>query len=78
MANHKVYKSIVNAIRKGLLKEPFTSADFKNACQDLGDGTYNAFLAKHEENNPGGNSKLFKRVSRGKYKLLRPLKYGLH
>jgi len=38
---------------------------------------YNAFLDKHAVGNPGGNSELFIRVTPGKFKLLRPIKYGV-
>lgn len=77
MARHKVYSSIISAVKSGTLKEPFSKDDFKNACPNLGEGTYNAFLDKHRMGNPGGNSELFEKVSPGKFKLIRPLKYGL-
>ena len=74
---HGVYTSIVQAVRQGRLKEPFTKRDFRNACPGWGEGTYNAFLDKHTVGNPGGNSELFIRVAPGKFKLLRPIKYGI-
>ncbi len=77
MANHKIYSAIVWAIKKGILKEPFTNADFRRACSGLGEGTYNAFLPKHCMGNPGRNSELFERTEPGKYRLLRPFRYGL-
>lgn len=78
---HKVYGSIVNAIKAGKLIEPFTAKDcIQNCCNlykpPISKSTYPTFLPKHEEDNPGNNSKLFKRHSRGKYKCLRPFKYG--
>ena len=76
MADHKVYSEIVHAIKKGTLKEPFTNDDFRRACPGLGKGTYNAFLHKHRKDNPGGQSELFELVTPGKFRLLRPFRYG--
>jgi hypothetical protein len=73
---HKVYDTIIKAITAGKLIEPFTSQDFQKHCPGLGDGTYNAFLPKHARGNPGGNSELFERVGPGKFRCLRPFKYG--
>jgi hypothetical protein len=75
MVKHKVYQSIINAVERGKLKEPFTSDDFLKACSGFGDGTYNAFLHKHRVGNPGGNSELFKKVAEGKFVLVRPYLY---
>ncbi len=61
----------------GRLKEPFTKEDFLSACPGLGDGTYNAFLHKHRVGNPGANSELFELVMPGKFRCIRPFKYGL-
>lgn len=77
MGGHKVYRSIVEAVKERRLKEPFTKHDFRLACSGLGEGTYNAFLDKHALGNPGGNSELFERVAPGQFILLRPMKYGL-
>jgi len=74
---HKVYVSIVTAINNGILTEPFSKKDFEIACPGFGKGTYNAFLDKHAHGNPGGNTELFERVSTGKFRCLRPFKYGL-
>jgi hypothetical protein len=76
MMKHEVYSSIVHAIQKRRLKEPFTIADFKRSCPDFGNGTYRAFLYKHRKGNLGGNLELFVKCSPGKFRLLRPLKYG--
>ncbi|MEA2033219.1 MAG: hypothetical protein U9N41_06515 [Euryarchaeota archaeon] len=76
MAGHKIYRCIVEEVKSGTLKEPFTKDDFRTACPKFGEGTYNAFLDKHRVGNPGGNSELFERVSPGKFKLVRPFKYG--
>ena len=64
---HKVYKAIINAIKTGKLKEPFSKQDFQDACPGFGNGTYNAFLDKHAKGNPGGNSELFERVGEGQF-----------
>ena len=77
MVRHRTYACIVKAVRSGDLKEPFTIADFRRSCPGFGKGTYNAFLHKHAVGNPGGNSALFERVAPGRFKLVRPIKYGL-
>jgi len=74
---HKVYGAIVSAVRSGALTEPFAKNDFRAACPGLGHGTYNAFLDKHAEGNPGGNSELFQRTSPGRFRCIRPFRYGL-
>jgi hypothetical protein len=74
---HIVYAAIVKAIKTGVLLEPFSREDFRKACPGLGSGTYNAFLDKHARGNPGGNSELFERVSRGRFCCLRPFRYNL-
>src|SRR5260370_38065876 len=67
---HKVYSSVVNAVKSGALVEPFSKDDFRAACPCLGHGTYNAFLDKHSKGNLGGNSELFERESAGRFKCL--------
>lgn len=74
---HRVYSTIVRAVRERRLSEPFTNSDFKNACPGFGAGTYNAFLHKHRKGNPGGNSELFELVAPGNFRCLRPYRYGL-
>lgn len=76
MARHKVYSAIA-AVRSGDLAEPFTQRDFRRACPGFGGGTYQAFLHKHRRGNPGGYTELFERVSPGKFRLLKPIRYGL-
>ena len=49
--------------------------DFRRACPNWKEGTYQAFLYKHRKGNPGGNSELFEKVGKGKFQLLKPLKY---
>ena len=77
MANHKVYSAIVQAVKKGTLKELFTQDDFLHGCPGFGEGTYQAFLHKHRKGNPGGASELFELTVPGKFRLLRPFRYGL-
>lgn len=77
MAAHEVYRSIVTAMRRGRLAEPFSADDFRRACPGFGAGTYQAFLWKHRKGNPGGNSELFEQVSPGMFRVMRPIRYGL-
>jgi hypothetical protein len=74
MAGKKVYKTIVEAVERGRLKEPFTEDDLRKACPGFGDGTYYAYLYKHRANNPGGHEEFFRRVSPRTFKLVRPVK----
>jgi hypothetical protein len=74
---HRVYAAIVSAVRAGGLREPFSQTDFRRACPGLAEGTYRAFLHKHRLGNPGGNKELFELVDPGRFKLLRPIRYGL-
>jgi len=75
---HKVYKAIVEAIKTGKLKEPFSKDDFEKECPGFSQGTYNAFLWKHRRGNPEGASELFEIVSPGKFVVKRPFKYDLN
>lgn len=77
MAGHRVYSATVAAVRAGRLTEPFSQRDFRRACPGFAEGTYRVFLNKHRRGNPGGNSELFERVSPGRFRLLRPIRYGL-
>jgi hypothetical protein len=72
-----LYAEIVYSVRSGKLREPFSAADVKNAYPRWDEKTYGTFLPKHRVGNPMGTSELFARVSRGRYRLLRPIKYGL-
>jgi len=80
MKYHKVYRSLVEAVSDGRLKEPFGQAGFRQACPGFADGTYRAFLWKHSgaggsETGGSRDTLLLKRTSPGKFKLVRPFKY---
>lgn len=77
VARHKLYGCIVRAFKSGNLNEPFRAGDLRKACPGFAEGTCGTFLPKHRVGNPGGDSELFERVSRGRYKLVRPYKYGI-
>jgi len=77
MSKHMVYSTIITAVKNGRLKEPFSINNLKSKCNTLAEGTCNVFLYKHRKGNPGGNSELFEMVSKGKFKLIRPIRYGL-
>jgi hypothetical protein len=77
MGRHEVYACIIKAVKAGSLTEPFSKEDFRNACPGFGEGTYNAFLWKHTVGNPKKRAELFIKVLPGKFKLVRPFKYGL-
>lgn len=74
---HKIYRAIVSAVKTGRLVEPFNEKDFRAACPSLGGGTYRDFLHRHAIGNPSGTDELFQRVSPGRFRCVRPFKYGL-
>ena len=73
---HKVYSLIVGAIKQGKLIEPFDRFDFKKTCPGLAEGTYKVFLNKHRKGNPNRDTELFEKLASGKFKVVRPFKYG--
>lgn len=77
MKRHTVYSRLVEAAKRSTIKEPFTVGDFQRACPGFGKGTYKAFLYKHRIGNTRQNSELFEWVSPGKFKFVKPFKYGL-
>lgn len=77
MAGHLCYSSIVRAVKKGLLKEPFSASMWRSVCSGLAENTYHVFLPKHAKGNPGKDSGIFERVSPGLYRLIRPIKYNI-
>jgi hypothetical protein len=77
MASHEVYEAIVSAVRSGQLEEPFSQMGFRRACPGFREGTYKAFLYKHRLGNRGGDTELFELVQPGRFRLLRPIRYGL-
>jgi hypothetical protein len=76
LANHMIYSTIVQTIKSGKLKEPFTIRDLIRACPNLKVSTCHTFPNKHRQNNPSKTSELFILISPGKFKLIRPFKYG--
>ena len=75
---HRVYSTIVEAVKSGKLREPFTSNDLIRVCgKQIKEGTCKTFPRKHRIENPAGNTELFEMVSKGKFKIIRPYKYDL-
>ena len=74
---HRIYRAIAEAVRSGTLHEPFSNRDFESTVPGFAKGTYSTFLAKHVRHNPGGQSELFDRIARGRFRCLRPFRYGL-
>ena len=66
-----IVESLRKAVASGNLSEPFSAADFRVACPGWGHGTYNAWLYKHREGNPGGYRPYVRRVGRGKFVLIK-------
>jgi hypothetical protein len=63
-------QDIYSAVAAGRLKEPFSAADVREACPGYADSTPGTFLPKHRIGNPGGNTRLFKRVPPGLYETI--------
>ena len=76
MSSHRVYGAIVGAVKEGKLKEPFGNSEFRVSCPGFAEGTYNAFLYKHQRGN-NITTELFEKVSPGRFKLIRPYRFGL-
>jgi hypothetical protein len=70
-------RQIYTAVESGSLPEPFNRFMLKAACPGWADNTYRQFLAKHEIGNCQGNPPLFRRLDRGWYRTLRPLRATL-
>jgi hypothetical protein len=71
----QVYRSLVEAVTDGRLKEPFGQADFRRVCPGFAEGTYRAFLWKHSGaggTEPAARDTLLRRMAPGKFKLVRP------
>ena len=70
MGSGKFIIDIRQAVRDGRLIEPFRADDVKNAVPGYAEKTYHVFLPKHRKGNPGGETKLFVRVSSGLFRLI--------
>jgi hypothetical protein len=66
LMERETIRRIREILRAGELKQPFRPSDINAA---LGIDWAGTFLPKHSVGNPGGNSELFVRVSRGLYRL---------
>ena len=73
--SNKAYLLIVKAIDQGKLNEPFHRDDFRSTCPGLSEGTYRSFLYSRRLGNPGRRPELFKKVSPGMFRVVRPFKY---
>jgi hypothetical protein len=67
----RIMQCIEAAVRAGRLRQPFSNKDFKAACPGFGHGTYHAFLWKHREGNPSGETEHFRLVGPNSFVLLR-------
>jgi hypothetical protein len=59
-------RRIREAVRHGRLTQPFTPSEINVL---LGIHWAGTFLPKHRVGNPGGNTELFRQISRGVYRL---------
>ena len=65
----QLIEEIHAAVEEGRPKEPFSPNDVIRAGVQCDPVTPATFLPKHRVGNPGGNTELFIRVSKGRYKL---------
>ena len=65
----RLIREIRQAVRDGKLKEPFCADDIIPAGIRCASSTPRTFLPKHRVGNPSGDSELFIRVARRKYRL---------
>jgi hypothetical protein len=70
MRSGRFITEIRKAVGEEHLSELFSQEAVKNAVPGYAEKTYHVFLPKHRKGNPGGNTELFVRVSRGLYRLL--------
>jgi len=66
----RVVASLRQRAADGTLPRRFTKKDFERVCPGLGHGTYNAFLWKHRQGNPGGYRPYFRLVGPGLFELI--------
>lgn len=66
------------AVKNRELKETFSKEGFKRVCPKFKESTHRNFLRKHKIGNSGDETELFEEVLSGKFKVVRPFKYGLN
>jgi len=74
---HDTYKTIIKLVNSKKLKEPFYPKDIINVTRAKNLKTLRNFAIVHRKGNPTGTSELFTQHKDGRYKLIRPFKYGL-
>jgi hypothetical protein len=74
-SSQEIYRTLVEAVTRGDLMEPFTKRDFERICPGLSNSTYRSFLWRFS---PGGDvpseSVRLERVPPNRFHLVRPLK----
>jgi hypothetical protein len=63
-------EDVRQASADGLLGERFRPDDLRRACPGWAHHTYEVFLPKHRQGNPGGYTAYFRRNADGTYSLL--------
>jgi hypothetical protein len=74
-SREQIYRRLVEALRRGDLQEPFTTADLQRVYPGLSKATYRAFLRRHS----GGDaetkkSPLLERIPPKGFRLVRPFR----
>jgi hypothetical protein len=70
-----LHDCIRRAVIERRLREPFKANDVKRVCRHRWKTkTYSSSLSKHEQKKSGNYRKYYKRVSRGKYKLIEKIR----
>jgi hypothetical protein len=63
-------KSLRDNVRSGKLSQPFSVDQAKVACPGWGVRTYQDFFSKHRVGNPEGQTELFVRTERGRFRII--------
>ena len=75
---HGTYARIISAVKSKRLAEPFFPKDVPKACRAKNNAeTFRKFPSAHRKKNPYNHRELFVQLKDGRYKLIRPFRYGI-
>lgn len=76
-SSQEIYRTLVDAVKRGDLSEPFTKVDFERVCPGLSNGTYRSFLWRFSTGaDVPKEAVLLERVPPNGFRLVRPFKQG--
>jgi len=74
-SQHHLYDKIVQAVKEGVLDEPFCCDDVTGTCTGV-DGFSQGYIEDHLIGNKKGNVELFEEVGPDRYRCARPSDYS--